>query len=477
MYIKYLAQVGDNPIGRIVHAEDETKAKGLIAAGLVAEVEEPAELKAKRLAASGSAPNLSELIGQAVAKQIEPLTNMIKAGAPPTVPEDRKVYATAKRFGKLKNFKNTEEGYRAAFRFGHFVRAAYGKYASSREFCEKNGMPMQVDMDGVSTKASGDSPNTSSGFLVPDEFSNDIIDLREMYGVFRANADVTPMTRDVKFIPRRKGGTKAYFVMEGVAGTQADKTWDNVQLISKKLMCLSTYSNELAEDAIINIGDDLAGEFAYAFAFTEDACGFIGDGTSTYGGIVGVTNALLNVSPGNISNVSGLTVMAATGGWTSAALSDFNATVGTLPQYAYRSNDVAWYCSQAFWGNIMQKLAMAAGGNRVADIVNGVPQYSFAGFPVRITQVMPSSTAVNQVVALFGNLRMAATMGDRRSTTIAVSDSAGTTFQQDQLMMRGTERFDIKVHDVGQAKNAVARDPVTGLVQAGPIVGLVTASS
>jgi hypothetical protein len=41
------------------------------------------------------------------------------------------------------------------------------------------------------------------------------------------------------------------------------------------------------EDAIISIADDLAEEIVYAFSLKEDQCGFIGDGTSTYGGIVG----------------------------------------------------------------------------------------------------------------------------------------------------------------------------------------------
>ncbi len=78
-----------------------------------------------------------------------------------------------------------------------------------------------------------------------------------------------------------------------------------MRLTAKKLMVLTKYSNELNEDAVLNIGDDLAGEIAYAFALKEDQCGFLGDGTSTYGGITGVTTALLNVFAGTPANVDG----------------------------------------------------------------------------------------------------------------------------------------------------------------------------
>ena len=51
---------------------------------------------------------------------------------------------------------------------------------------------------------------------------------------------------------------------------------------------MTRMSTELAEDAAINVADDLAREMAYAFATAEDAAGWNGDGTSTYGGIMGM---------------------------------------------------------------------------------------------------------------------------------------------------------------------------------------------
>ena len=103
------------------------------------------------------------------------------------------------------------------------------------------------------------------------------------------------MAADMCSDPRRINGVTAYFVGESRPPRSPTRPWDRVRLTAKKLMVLTKYSNELNEDAVLNIGDDLAGEIAYAFALKEDQCGFIGDGTSTYGGIVGLAPALKNV--------------------------------------------------------------------------------------------------------------------------------------------------------------------------------------
>ena len=380
-----------------------------------------------------------------------------------------KVPATVKRYSSLKNFTGPSADERA-YRFGMFCLGVYGK-KQGIDFCHKQGIPL-IDGGGdahdLHTKTQRENINASSGFLVPDEFQNDLIDLREKFGVFRQNAKIVPMASDTRSDPRRVQGLTAYFVGESTAATQSDKQWDRVRLTAKKLMVLTKYSNELNEDAVLNIGDDLAGEIAYAFALKEDQCGFIGDGTSTYGGIVGVVNALKNLDP-TPANIAGLVIASGTGygtSYNSIVLSDFNKVVATLPEYADVPGETKWIVSKFFWGSVMQKVATAAGGNRVADIQAGSLEKSFLGYPVVVSQVMPKVSAANQVCALFGNLRLGARLGDRRVTTISMSEHALNAFEQDEVVIRGTERFDIVVHDVGNNAGT-----------AGPIVGLITGAS
>lgn len=390
-------------------------------------------------------------------------------------------WATARRSTHMKHFQNTDEGRETAFRFGNFMAAiAYrslpgcGHLARNYEWCQKNGIQFEQDLSG---KAQSEGVNQAGGFIVFPEFDSQMIDLREKFGIFRKSIAMTRMTSDTLYIPRRLNGCTAYFTGENTAITTSQVGLDQVQLVAKKLACLVPASNELFADAMMNVGDWIAGEIAYQFALKEDQCGFLGNGTSAYGGITGVCSAIFNLNATK-SNILGLQVGVAgtASDWTKFLLSDFNALIGKLPQFASDGGNARWYTSKQFWGSTMQRLATAAGGNQVADIVNGVRQLTFLGEPVTISQVFPNVAAANQVVAIYGDLGMACSFGDRMSTAIAMTNTGGNSFANDQTLIRGTERFDIVVHDVGQSTGDVPRDPNVGLL-AGPMVALATAAS
>lgn len=343
-----------------------------------------------------------------------------------------------RRYSTLKAFKGDHADERA-YRAGQWARAALFNDDRAKRYCMNNG---------IEVRAMGISNNANGGFLVPDEMSQAIIDLRETYGVFRQNTKVIPMGRDTLSVPRRSGGLTAYFVNENTEVTASDKTWDMVTLTAKKLAILSKMSSELAEDAIINLGDDIAAEAAYQFAYKEDLCGFNGDGTSTYGGIVGVTH--------KIDNVATASKVAAPSGHT--ALVDIDATdlanlMGKLPQYARPM--AKWYCSQTAYDIVFSRLAAAAGGNTVQTL-NGAFQPSYLGYPIVTSQVLFNTTTDSNgsIALLFGSLSQATTLGDRREFTMKVSDQR--YMELDQIGILCTQRFDIVAHDVGDASTAGA---------------------
>lgn len=356
------------------------------------------------------------------------------------------------RVSRVKNFKGTVAGKSAderAYRFGKWFKGSVIGDQASAQWCKDNG---------IQSKALSEGTNYLGGYLVPPEFSTDIIDLREQYGVARRVARVVPMASDTLMIPRRTGGVTAYFVGEASAITESNKTWDQVSLVAKKLAALTLWSSELNEDAMISIGDDLAGEIAYAFSQKEDECYFNGDGTSTYGGITGVRQKLRDVDA-TISNIKGLQV-ASGNAYSEILLADFHNVLARLPLYARAG--AYWIASATFFDTVMHKLQVAAGGNTVANIADGgVPR--FLGYPVVLSQVMPTTEANSQICALLGNYQQGSVLGDRRLLSLALSTEY--KFAEDQLAIRGTERFDINVHDVG---NTTA---------AGPIVGLITAAA
>ena len=360
------------------------------------------------------------------------------------------------RGGALKAFKG-ENHLERAHRAGMFFLAALGKNARALAFCQEKGL----------IRAHSGELNSTGGVLVPDELDQNIIDLRIQYGTFRRNASVAAMASDTLVRPRRTGGLTAYFTGGGDAATESTKSWDSITLVAKKLSVLTKYENELSEDAVINIADDLTSEIAYAFANKEDECGFNGTGAATYGGMVGVCPKLQNLSATR-ANIAGLHVAAAGHDtWPELDLADIQGVVSKLPQFARQSGNVKWYCSHEFYATVLMRLAQAVGGVTATEIQNGFGP-SFFGIPVEITEVMPHTTAADQVCLLYGNLAQAATLGDRRGTSIAMTDSDSTDFAKGIMAIRGDTRFDINVHDVGNA-TATAADKTPG-----PIVGLAT---
>lgn len=367
------------------------------------------------------------------------------------------------------NFHGVKDGLDAehrAYRFGQWVLARVSQdlpgrfnFEASKQFVENYMRPANA-----AHQESGGS--TGGHYLVPDEFNRDLIDLREVYGVVRRLFGMAPMTSDILHTPRRASGLTAYFVNESAVGTESNMTWNDVQLSVKDLMVIARMTNQLNADAVISIGDALAGEIAYAFSNKEDECGFNGDATSTYGGMQGVRNLLTSID-GAGTDSAGLKIQGTSNTWSAQVLADFHAVVGKLPQYADTPN-TTWVCHKTYYSEVMQKLELAAGGVTASEIASGDrrPRPLFLGYPVTFSQVFPSATATSGVTAVLGDFTLGALFGDRQQTQIAFSEHASiggeSVFERNQIAVRGTERFDLNVHGCGTASVV------------GPIVGLAT---
>jgi HK97 family phage major capsid protein len=355
-----------------------------------------------------------------------------------------------KLYGSLKHFKDrviggqTIKAVDQAYTSGQWFKAVILDNAEAKEWCKSRGVPVQ--------KAQGEGVDSAGGFLVPEELMANIIVLREQFGVFRQECQNVPMGSDTLNWPRRLTGLTATFTGENTALTESQVSWDNINLTAKKLGVLARMSTEIEQDAVVSIADWLVGEIAYAFAAKEDDCGFNGDGTSSYGGIRGTRTIAVDAShtTGKVASAS------ATFG--SIVLKDFTNTMGLLPQYAIPN--AKFYMSQQFFYSVVANLLAAAGGNRL-DILSQGLEKRLLGFPVVIAQKMPvSAPGAGLVQCHFGDLNKAAMMGERRGVTIKRSDHR--YFENDQIGILGTERFDINCHDLGST------------TEAGPLVSMVS---
>ncbi len=380
----------------------------------------------------------------------------LKATLATSVETQSRILVPARPRGIVKNFKG-EGADERAFRFGQFVLASMFGNEKAGAWCRENGV--------VFEKASSEGVATAGGFLVPSEFTTDIIILRDMYGLARRVCQVMPMSRDTITIPRLTSGLTAYAVGESTSDspsaiTASTPVWSQVALTAKKWGVLTYLSPELDEDAAVAIGDILAGEIAYAYAKKEDECLFSGDGTSAYHGMRG----LRTIFNDGVASLKG-SVDAASGHDTMAEIdaTDLAAVQGKLPQYVYARGNPTWYCSQTMWANVFERLIGASGGV-TKDQASGRTIREYNGYPVEITPAMlsptaPTTDASDVAMILFGDIGMSTTFGDRRGMTIA--RSTDYKFAEDMIAIKGTERFDIVVHDYGDTSNP------------GPIVALM----
>ena len=382
-----------------------------------------------------------------------------------------KMPATVRRYNKLTSFvgmKNGQQPEERAYRFGQYAMAKLAadmpgrfNFPHAQQFSRDQfglGQPMAVH-------GSGAADTSGSHVFVPDEFGQDLIALRELYGVARGVFKNRTMTTDTRTDPRRVSGLTAYFVGENSAGTESDAAYDQVSLTARDLMCITRMSSQLSEDSVIDFGNELANEIAIAFAQKEDEVCFNGTGISTDGGISGLRTKLATLTAATVG--SGL--VEATGAtWASIVLADLEEVASVLPTYADVAGGASWICHKSFFWQVMVSLLNAAGGVTPADIQGGKAPM-FLGYPVHFSVAYPSATAVSSVVCTFGNYAMSGTFGDRRQETISFSDSASvggqSMWERNQIGVKGTERFDFKCHSFGS-------DTVPG-----PVIGLETKAS
>lgn len=325
-------------------------------------------------------------------------------------------------------------------RAGQWLLAAIYGNTAAWEWCRNHEVPVR--------KAQSEGIGAPGGFLVPNQLANAILDLRDMYGAFRRRARVVPMASDNVHVPRRPGGIGATFMGENTGASETSSLIDNVVLSPKKIGSLVRISSELEQDSISDMVDFIANEIALAFAIKEDDCAFNGDGTSSYGGMVGA------LSWANDGNHTKAKVIAATSHNTFLTLdtTDLGSLIGAVRAAALPN--AAWFCSATCFAQTFCRLGGSAGGGYIETrTVDGIDTPFYLGFPVILTQKLPliSTTLTGKGMLAFGDMYLAGCLGQRRTVTMARSPDR--YMDQDQIGVLGTERFDAVIHDMGDTSN------------------------
>lgn len=323
-------------------------------------------------------------------------------------------------------------------RSAQWLLAAIYQSEKAAAWCKANGIAVY--------RAAGETVGTSGGFVVPSDLANAILDLRDYYGAFRRRARIVPMASDSTTVPRRPGGTGAFFTAEGAAASESTANADSINLTAKKLSTLIRLSSELDQDAVVDYVDYVANEIALAFATKEDDCAFNGDGGSSFGQMYGLGKIVLDGFHGKAK------VVAVSGHNTFGNIDGTDLGNLIAGVRASAIPNAAWFCSQTCFAVTFCRLS-ASGGYIETRIVDGIATPFYLGFPVILSQKMPLvTTTLNGAMMLaFGDMYAGAALGQRRAITLARSEDR--YLDQDQIAVLGTERFHANVHDLGDNTN------------------------
>jgi len=367
---------------------------------------------------------------------------------------DYQSQAYVDRFGGLACMPNNKWAAKAAFHGGHWFLAAVHGNEASKKYCADHEIQIKAVMEGAT--------NTAGGYLVPTEFKSLIDILRESRGVFRQWADVEPMASDHDFFPRQVGGITAYAVGENLASaiTASDQTYGGVEITAKTWAARTLVAMNLADDAIVRIGERLARDFAYAFADKEDEAGFNGDGTSTYHGVHGIVPKI-DTAPHTASISTAITGNTA---YSTLDLLDIHNLEGKVPDYV-NPDEIAFFVSKPGWAASLSRLAWAAGGSTRSEMETVRSRKEYDGYPIVWVNVMNKvlTAQTSTVIMLHGSLKACAKLGSRKETMIMTLNERYA--DQLQIGFVAHTRFGINIYELGDTTNA------------GPLVALKTPSS
>jgi HK97 family phage major capsid protein len=335
--------------------------------------------------------------------------------------------ARPRALGTLRAFKDDEA---QAYRFGRWIQASFLGDERASVYCDRNVA------DWRECRAMAGTGNFSS--TVPTEFESTIIKLMEGYGVAMREARVIPMASDTLDIPRWTGDPTAYFAAENASLTASDPSSDQVTLTAKKIYTMTRCSTELVEDSVINVADEVAEGAARAMANKIDKCVFIGDGTSTYGGCVGIT------TQSGTDTGSQYTAVAGNIAYSDLDDGDFMGMAGKLPEFAQPGAKL-YMSRQGFFASAA-RLQRASGGNTTVDLGNGpVMQYgSYPFVPVQIMNTTLTDQASTTGLAILGDLRQCVALGVRRGIRFQLLTELYAA--NDQVGFKVTQRFATSVN-------------------------------
>jgi len=292
---------------------------------------------------------------------------------------------------------------------------------------------------------------TLGGSLLREAFDQNVVSIKNEYGIARKYADVITSPEKVYRYTLDGADNTAAWATEASTISTSEKKFEPQALVANKLAARDKASSEIYTAPGVSIAEKIATSMLRSIYQKEDLAWLVGDGSGTYGGFIGLVKRLTNM--GVAANVEGL-VEATDEVWSAHTHGDILKLMGTVTKG--NSANRKFICSEPYYYQVLRRLASGQGGVTRAEMAGDYP-YSFEGKEVIIDHsgAMPTTGSLGTVPLLYGDFSTSSRMLDV-SGSQEFATSEHFHFDTDEIALRYRVECAFNVHGHGTTSEAGA---------------------
>lgn len=290
-------------------------------------------------------------------------------------------------------------------------------------------------------KALGSSTGSGGGYLVPVEYSNEIIELLRAKAIFfQAGPRIMPMNGTME-IPRLTGGATAGYIGENSSISTSEQTFGNLKLTSKKLAAMVPVSNDLIRNSNPQADQVVRDDIVSELSVTADL-----NLIRSVGSSASPTGVRYQTASGNLLNSAGTSA--------SNIETDFSNLMGGLQDNNVGMIRPVWMMAPRSFRHLY-KLRDANGNLIYPELRNAQPV--LYGYPVLMTTNIPvnlgsGSNETEVYLVDFSDVFVGEEAGIELMASDVASYDSTSAFQNDQTVIRAIMKHDMALrHDVSSA--------------------------
>lgn len=305
---------------------------------------------------------------------------------------------------------------------------AKGGNAGTSKGMYPDDIQLHTDLKAMSTETPSEG-----GFLVPEQYANEVIPLLRAKAVVRKlGARSLPMTNGNLNIPKMNQGAVSYYQGENTDAKKSQPKLANLRLSGKKLITLVPISNDLIRNSSYEADALIRDDMLQAMALKEDYMAMYGTGTEFI--------------PRGIMNVKGITSDSLGKLPTSDIL---GLMIGKLMASNAPMTSNGWIFNGLLW-SVLYNLKDGIGNYIHRAEMN---QGKLMGLPFAISNQVPVDATANLKTDLFLGDFSEFIIGEEMGLEIMASNEASyndgtqlvSAFSQDQTVIKVTAKHDFGV--------------------------------